>query len=72
MNFFNELRWQLKNCWTNPWWYFVLVLFVFGPVISNEGWNPLDWGWWWLYIIFGPIGWMAMAVLRRRCIGDNQ
>jgi hypothetical protein len=68
--FWADVRWQLKNCWTNPAWYIMLALFVYGPIINIKGWNPLEWDWWIPYAILGPVFWMTIAVLHRRTQDD--
>jgi hypothetical protein len=63
MKILKRLGYELTHCWKNPIWYFCLILFVFGPVISKNGWNPLEWGYWWIYVIAIPVLIMLVSIL---------
>lgn len=67
LTFWQDVKYQARHVWTNPYWYLLLVLFVYGPAINKDGWNPLDWEWGWIiYGILGPPFWLVMAVLYKR------
>ena len=66
VTFWQDVKYQARHCWTNPYWYLLLVLFIYWPIINKNGWNPLEWGWWLVYGILGPPFWLVMAVMYNR------
>ena len=51
MTFWQEARWQWKQVWTNPYWYFALLLFVWGPFLNSKGFRFAEYPWWaWVYM----------------------
>jgi hypothetical protein len=55
------------RCWANPYWYLLLVLFVYWPIYNRFSIDGLELHWfWWIYAILGPPFWLVMAVACNR------
>ncbi len=56
MKTFKQDYWQeLIESPTNVSWYFLVLVFIAGPLAVSSGINPWEWTIWsWLFLLFGP------------------
>lgn len=65
MSFWQYFKYSFEYVWTNPYWYLLLAIFVYIPIILH--YQVLGWIFSLIYAITGPFFWLLMLVLHNRC-----